>query len=60
MSVIVMEIVHELRFDLLPYSPYTPDLASSDYPIPWLKKYLPGQKFSTDDYVKDAMDAYFE
>lgn len=60
-SVIAMAKIHELGFDLLPHPPYSPDLAPSDYHLfPRLKKYLAGQKFSTDDDVKATVDAYFE
>lgn len=60
-SIKTMVKLNELRFDLLPQPPYSPDLAPSDY---WifsdLKKMLQGKKFCSDDEVIAETEAYFE
>ena len=52
--------LNELRFELLPYPPYSPDLATSDY---WLfadiKKMLQGRKFGSNEEVIAETEAYF-
>lgn len=60
-SVKTMAKLHELRFELLPHPPYSPDLAPSDYYLfPNLKRWLRGQRFSTNEEVEWETDAYFE
>lgn len=60
-SAIAMAKIHELGFELVPHAPYSPDMAPSDYHLfPNLKKWLGGQKFSTDSEVIDAVNSYFE
>ena len=50
-----------LRFELLPHPPYSPDLAPSDfYLFADLKKMLQGKRFSSDDEIIAATEAYFE
>lgn len=50
----------ELRYEILPHPPYSPDLAPSDYFLfPNLKKWLAGQKFSSNSEVISATNAYF-
>ena len=60
-SIKTMAKLHELNFELLPHSPYSPDLAPSDY---WLfaevKKMLAGKKFRTNEEVIVETEAYFE
>jgi transposase len=44
--------LHELGYELLPFSPYSPDLASSDlFLFADLKKMLAGNKSSTNPKV---------
>ena len=60
-SMKTMVKLNDLRFELLPYSPYSPDLAPSDfYLFADLKKMLQGKRFSSDDEVIAATEAYFE
>ena len=49
----------ELKFELLPHAPYSPDLASSDYFLfPNLKKWLGGRRFTNNE--ESAVNGYFE
>ena len=60
-SVIAMAKIHELKFELLPHPPYSPDLAPCDFHLfPNLKKWLGGKRFMTDDEVIQAVNSYFE
>ena len=53
--------LHELHFELLPHSPYSPDLAPSDY---WLfadlKRMLQGKRFGSNEEVILETEAYFK
>jgi histone-lysine N-methyltransferase SETMAR len=50
----------ELRFEMLPHAPYSPDLAPSDFHLfPNLKKYLAGKRFGTNEEVICAVEGYF-
>ena len=50
----------ELGYELLPYPPYSPDLAACDFFLFLnLKKSLAGQKFESNEEVIAAMEAYF-
>lgn len=58
--VTAMAKIIELKYDLLPHPPYSPDLAPSDFHLfPKLKMFLAGQRFTSDKEVKSAVDAYF-
>ena len=49
--------LHECGFEEMHHSPYFLDLVPSDYHLfPNLKKYLRGQRFSTDSELKHATD----
>lgn len=51
----------ELRYEVLPHPPYSPDLAPSDYYLfPNMKIWLGGQRFSTNSEVISETKAYFE
>lgn len=51
----------ELRYELLPHPPYSPDLAPSDFFLfPNLKKWLGGKRFSSNSEIITATNAYFE
>ena len=53
MCVVSMAKFHELRYELLPHPPYSPDLAPSDYfLLPNLKKWLRGKRFYSNDEIK--------
>jgi len=52
--------LHELRYELLPHPPYSPDLAPCDFFLfPNMKKWLAGKKFSSNEEVIAATEAYF-
>ena len=54
-----MAKVHELRFKLLPYPSYSPDLAPSDFFLfPNLKIWIGGKRFSSVEEVSAAVDEY--
>lgn len=56
-----MAKIMELKFELLPHPPYSPDLAPSDFFLfPNLKKWLGGQRFMSDDEVITKTEEYFE
>ena len=60
-SMKTMVKLNDLRFELLPHPPYSPDLAPSDsYLFADLKKMLQGKRFNSDDEVIAATEAYFE
>jgi [histone H3]-lysine36 N-dimethyltransferase SETMAR len=53
--------LHELRWELLPHSPYSPDLAPSDFFLfADLKRMLAGKKFSTNEEAIAETEAFFE
>ncbi|MBZ5798063.1 hypothetical protein K8353_49450, partial [Burkholderia contaminans] len=53
--------IHQLGYELLPHSPYSPDLAPSDYFLfPNLKKWLGGRTFVWNEEVIAETNAYFE
>lgn len=50
----------ELRYELLPHPPYSPDLAPSDFFLfPNMKKWLAGKKFTSNSEVIAETEAYF-
>ena len=56
-----MAKLHELGFELLPYPPYFPDLALSDFfLLSDLKWMLPGKKFIVSEEVIAGIEVYFE
>lgn len=56
-----MTKLHELDFESLPHSPYSPDLYSSDFLLfSYLKRTLDGKKFNTVEEVIAETQAYFE
>ena len=60
-STIAMAKFHELRYELLPHPPYSPDLAPSDFFLfPNLKKWLAGKRFKSNDEVINETNSYFE
>ena len=55
-----MAKIHELRFELLDYPPYSQDLAASDFFLcPHLKIALGGQRFSSDEEAITFVNNYF-
>ena len=56
----MMPRINELRFELLPHPPYSPDLSPSDfYLLLNLKRWLQGYRFSSNKEVKWETDGYF-
>ena len=54
-SEIAMQAARSSGIEILPHPAYSPDLAPSDFWLfPKLKKFLKGQRFSTDDEVENA------
>lgn len=53
--------ISELKYELLQHPPYSPDLAPSDF---WLfshlKKFMRGKRFSSNEEVIAAVEAYFD
>ena len=58
-SMKTMVKLNDLRFELLPDPLYSPDLARSEL-FADLKKMLQGKRFSSDDEVIAAAEAYFD
>ena len=51
----------ELRYELLPHPPYSPDLAPSDYFLfPNLNKWLGGKRFYANVEIISQTNTYFE
>lgn len=60
-SKVTTQKLNELKFELLPHPPYSPDLAPSDYWLfPNLKRWLQGKRFSSNEEVLAETEAYFE
>ena len=58
-SINAMAEINELKFKLLPYAPYLPDLAPSNYFLFLnLKKWLGGQRFANNEEVESAVNGY--
>ena len=56
-----MAKLYELGNELVPYPPYSPDLAPSDYFLfSNLKKWLGGKTFSSNDEIIDQTNAHFK
>ncbi|KAF8773952.1 Mariner Mos1 transposase like protein [Argiope bruennichi] len=59
--VTVIAKLHELKFKIVPYAPYSPDMVPSDYNLfPNPQKFLAGRKFCSDIKVISTTDACFE
>ncbi|XP_014476473.1 PREDICTED: histone-lysine N-methyltransferase SETMAR-like [Dinoponera quadriceps] len=59
-SVKAMAKLNELRYELLPHPPYSPDSAPYDfYLFPNLKRWLRGKRFASNEEVEWETDAYF-
>ena len=52
---------HDLRYELLPHQPYSPDLAPSDYFLfPNLNQWLGEKRFYSNDKIISQTNSYFE
>ena len=61
MSAITTAKVFDLRYEILPHQPYSPDLAPSDYFLfPNMKTWLRGKRFSSSEEIIAATNEYFE
>ncbi|KAL0901883.1 hypothetical protein ABMA27_007038 [Loxostege sticticalis] len=59
-SAIATSKLVELRYQLLPHPPYSPDLAPCDFFLfPNMKKWLGGKRFSFNEEVEAETEAYF-
>ena len=59
-SVIAMVKINKCKLKLLPYAPYSPDLAPLDYFLfTNLKKWLGDQIFANNEEVESAVNGYF-
>lgn len=59
-SMLTMAKLNEIRFELLPHPPYSPDLAPSDYYLfSDLKQHLRGQRYHSNAEVIGATEGYF-
>lgn len=59
-SLTVQAKLHELRFEVLPHPPYSPDLAPCDFFLfPNFKRFLSGKRFDSNGEVEWETDAYF-
>ncbi|XP_070851493.1 histone-lysine N-methyltransferase SETMAR-like [Drosophila suzukii] len=60
-SMATMVKLSELRFELLPHPPYSPDMAPSDYGLfSDLKKHLQGKRYRSNEEVIVDTETYFE
>jgi len=48
----------ELRFQLVPHPPYSPDLASDYYLFPNMKKWLAGRRFYSNEEMIAETNAF--
>lgn len=59
-SLIALQKINEIGFEIVDHPPYSPDLAPSDYYLfPKLKKSLKGRKFTSNEMVIDAVESWF-
>ena len=57
---IVAAQLHELRYELQPHPPYTPDMAPCDFFLLFnMKTWLAGKKFSSKEEIIVQTEAYF-
>ena len=58
--VLAMAKIHELKYELLPHPPYSPDMAPSDFHLfPKLKIFLGGRRFSSNEELIAGVEEYF-
>jgi histone-lysine N-methyltransferase SETMAR len=59
-TVLAMEKLRDLHYELLEHPPYSPDLAPSDFFLfPKHKLFLAGQRFSWNQEANAAVEGYF-
>ena len=60
-SAIAAAKLFDLRYEILPHPPYSPDLAPSDYFLfPNMKTWLGVKRFSSNEEIFVATNEYFE
>ena len=60
-SLVAMSAVHSCGFELIDHTPYSPDMASSNYfLLPNSKKHLVGKRYESDDDVISGVEDFFE
>lgn len=60
-SRIAQEKLTELKFEIVPHPPYSPDLAPSDFHLfSKLKMFLAGKRFRSNEEAIGAVNAYFD
>jgi len=60
-NIAVQQKFTELKFDILPHPPHSPDLAPSDFHLfPKLKIFLAGKRFGSNEEAIEAINNYFE
>ena len=60
-SLVAMSAVHDCGFGLIDHTPYSPDLATSDYfLLPNLKQRLAGKRYESNDDAISAVRDFFE
>ena len=60
-SAIVTAKLFDVRYEILPHPPYSPDFAPSDYFLfPNMKTWLGGRRFSSNEEIIAATNEHFE
>ena len=59
-SIAIMAKLHDLHFKLHTHSPYSPDLAPSDWLFTDFKRMLLGKRCGSNEEVISETEAYFE
>ena len=60
-SAIATAKLFDLRYEILPHPPFSPDLAPSDYFLfPNMKTWLGGKRFSSNEEIITATNEYFK
>ena len=60
-SAIATAKLFDLRYEILPHPPYSPDLAPSDYFLfPNMKSCFGGKRFSSNEEIIAATNKYFD
>ena len=58
---VAITTVTECGFEILPYSPYSPNMAPSDfYLFPNLKSRLGGKQYGSNEGIIKAVNKYFD